>query len=187
MEQRVAPITIDSATEDTVAKVLVSGCINGPGIRFNGTSVEVKSPIWDRWESEGRLFPFCAELASGFAVPRPPAELVGGTASEVFSGAATVLEATGNNVTDQFIDGARRAVEYAVERGCVAAVLTDGSPSCGSTYVYDGNFAGGTQAGTGVVAQLLLDHGIAVFSETQLRQADEYIRATEPKNPTSRP
>jgi uncharacterized protein YbbK (DUF523 family) len=56
------------------------------------------------------------------------------------------------------------------------AVLTDGSPSCGSRYIYDGTFSGGTRTGTGVVAQLLLDNGIAVFSEDQLKRADAFLR-----------
>ncbi len=35
---------------------------------------------------------------------------------------------------------------------------------------------GGTINGTGVVAQLLIDNGIQVFPETQLEQADQFIR-----------
>ena len=160
----------------SVRKVLVSGCINGPPIRFNQTNVEVGSPIWDRWKAEGRLVPFCAELAAGFAVPRPPAEIVGGDGTTVLRGAAAVLEDTGSDVTERFVRGARLAVAQALESGCVAAVLTDGSPSCGSSYIYDGSFGGGTKEGTGVVAQLLLDNGIAVFSEDQLELADAFLR-----------
>lgn len=159
-----------------VARILVSGCLNGPPIRFNQTSVNVRSPIWTRWVSEGRLVPFCAELAAGFQVPRPPAETVGGDGRGVLSGTATVLEDTGRDVTELFTKGAELAVSHALDQGCVAAVLTDGSPSCGSTYVYDGTFGGGTTPGTGVVAQLLIDNGIRVFSEDQLEQADSYIR-----------
>jgi uncharacterized protein YbbK (DUF523 family) len=158
------------------AKILVSGCLNGPPIRFNATNVEVRSPIWTGWESEGRLVPFCAELAAGFQVPRPPAETVGGDGKAVLSGKATVLEDTGRDVTGLFTKGAGLAVSHALEQGCVAAVLTDGSPSCGSTYIYDGSFEGGTKAGTGVVAQLLIDNGIRVFSEDQLAEADQFIR-----------
>lgn len=159
-----------------VARILVSGCLNGPPIRFNQTSVEVRSPIWTSWVSEGRLVPFCAELAAGFQVPRRPAETVGGDGKAVLSGTATVLEDTGRDVTELFTKGAELAVSHALEQGCVAAVLTDGSPSCGSTYVYDGSFGGGTTQGTGVVAQLLIDNGIRVFSEDQLEQADLFIR-----------
>ena len=108
-------------------------------------------------------------------VPRPPAEFAGDV-RQVFDGTSPVREDTGRDVTNQFIDGAQRTVEYALEQGCVAAVLTDGSPSCGSTYVYDGSFSGATHTGMGVVAQLLTDNGIKVFPETQLEAADAYLR-----------
>ena len=157
-------------------KVLVSGCLNGPAIRFNQTNVEVESPVWDRWAAEGRLVPFCAELSAGFVVPRPPAEILGGDGIAVICGAGTVVEDTGSDVTDMFMAGAQNTVDHALEQGCIAAVLTDGSPSCGSTYIYDGSFGGGTKKGTGVVAQLLIDNGIRVFSEDQLNEADLFIR-----------
>jgi uncharacterized protein YbbK (DUF523 family) len=157
-------------------KVLVSGCLNGPAIRFNQTNVEVESPVWDRWAAEGRLVPFCAELSAGFVVPRPPAEILGGDGTAVLCGDGVVVEDTGSDVTDLFMIGAQNTVDHALEQGCVAAVLTDGSPSCGSTYIYDGSFAGGTKKGTGVVAQLLIDNGIQVFAEDQLDQADQFIR-----------
>lgn len=164
--------------ESGVAKVLVSGCLNGPAIRFNRTNVEVDSPIWDRWATEGRLVPFCAELSAGFAVPRPPAEILGGDGTAVICGVGTVIEDTGNDVTEMFMEGASKAVAHALQQGCAAAVLTDGSPSCGSTYIYDGSFGGGTKTGKGVVAQLLTDNGIRVFSENQLEDADRFIRQT---------
>jgi len=55
--------------------------------------------------------------------------------------------------------------------------LTDGSPSCGTTYTYDGTFKGGTVPGMGVAAQLLHDRGIAVFPEDQIEQADQFLRS----------
>ena len=158
-------------------KVIVSGCLNGRPIRFNETNVEVESAIWDRWLSEGRLVSFCPELAAGFPVPRPPAEIVGGHASAVLQRQAVVLEDNGTDVTEMFVSGAELAVERALAAGCVAAVLTDGSPSCGTTYVYDGGFSGGTTTGVGVTAQLLSDHGIRVFAETEIEQADRFVRS----------
>lgn len=157
----------------------MSGCLNGRPIRFNSTGVDVESAIWDRWADEGRLVHFCPELAVGFPVPRPPAETVGGDGRAVLDGTARVLENNGNDVTDLFIQGAALAVARAVSQGCVAAVLTDGSPTCGTTYVYDGSFGGGTVPGMGVTARLLHDNGIAVFSEDQIALADEYLRSME--------
>lgn len=163
-------------TSQPLRRILASGCINGPAIRWNQTNIEVVSPIWDRWVAEDLVVQFCAELAAGFPIPRPPAEISRGIASEVFIGTAVVVEDTGRDVTDQFIDGAQRTVQYALKQGCVAAVLTDGSPSCGSSYTYDGSFSGSTYNGMGVVAQLLTDNGIKVFPETRLEEADAYLR-----------
>lgn len=166
-----------------LARVFVSGCLNGPPIRFNTTNVEVESQIWSRWAAEDRLVSLCPELAAGFGVPRPPAEIVDGDATAVLVGTARVREDTGVDVTDMFVRGAKLAVERAVAGGCVAAVLTDGSPTCGTTYIYDGTFEGGTTAGRGVAAQLLHERGIAVFSHEQLEDADRFIRAHDATAP----
>ena len=73
----------------------------------------------------------------------------------VLSGYAKVLEDTGADVTEMFVEGAKKAVDLAKEKEVKIAILTDGSPSCGSTYVYDGNFSGKTIPGKGVTAELL--------------------------------
>jgi len=160
-------------------RILVSGCLNGRPIRFDSTNVSVESEIWDRWEAERRLVAFCPELAAGFPVPRPPAEIVGSTASEVLQGRGRVEEDNGTDVTDMFVEGARLAAQRAVAEGCVMAVLTDGSPSCGTTYTYDGSFTGGTVEGMGVTARLLRDHGLRVFAEDQVDEADRYLRSLD--------
>lgn len=158
-------------------KILVSGCLNGRPIRFNSTNVAVESATWDRWEAERRLVAFCPELAAGFSVPRAPAEIVGSTASVVLQGGGRVEEDNGTDVTDLFVEGARLAAQRAMAEGCVMAVLTDGSPSCGTTYNYDGSFTGGTVAGMGVTAQHLADQGLRVFPEDQIDEADRYLRS----------
>lgn len=162
-----------------VAKVFVSGCINGSPIRYNRTNVELRSPIWDRWRADGRIVTMCPELASGFQVPRPPAEIVGGTARDVVEGRAVVREDNGRDVTEQFLVGARLAVERAASTGCIAALLTDGSPSCGSTYQYDGSFSGATRPGRGVVAELFIEFGIPVFAEHQIEAVDALLRRAD--------
>ena len=160
-----------------VNKILVSGCLNGPPIRFDATNVRFASEIWERWLADGRIVAFCPELGAGFAVPRAPAEIVDGTAADVIAGNARVLEDNGTDVTDMFVTGARLALARARDEGCVAAVLTDGSPTCGSTYTFDGTFEGGTVPGMGVAAQVLRDAGIRVFPESRLADADSYLRS----------
>lgn len=160
-------------------RILVSGCMNGRPIRFNETGVDFESDIWDRWDEEGRLVHFCPELAAGFGVPRPPAETVGGDGAAVLRGEAVVREDNGSDVTDLFVRGAELALRTARAQGCVMAILTDGSPTCGSSYVYDGSFEGGTVPGMGVAAAMLAANGIAVFSEHQIEEADRYLRGID--------
>ncbi len=93
--------------------------------------------------------------------------------------AAKVFEDTGADVTEMFIEGARKAVEFARQKGVKVAILTDGSPSCGSTYVYDGNFTGKTIPGKGVTAELMEQNGIKVFSENQIEDAQDFLNNLE--------
>jgi uncharacterized protein YbbK (DUF523 family) len=162
-----------------VLKILVSGCLGDAAIRFNETSVPVTSLIWSRWSSEGRLVHFCPELAVGFPVPRPAAEIVGGTAAGVLDGDAYVREVSGRDVTELYRAAARRALDRAREAGVALAVLVDGSPTCGSSYVYDGSFSGRTVPGRGVAAEELRRHGIAVFHETELEAAAALLARLE--------
>ena len=43
-----------------------------------------------------------------------------------------------------------------------------GSPSCGSSFIYDGSFAGRRLAGAGVTAAPLRQHGVEVFADTDI-------------------
>jgi uncharacterized protein YbbK (DUF523 family) len=48
--------------------------------------------------------------------------------------------------------------------------LTERSPSCGSTEIYNGSFSGVKKSGQGVTAALLTQHGIKVFSQHGLSE-----------------
>jgi uncharacterized protein YbbK (DUF523 family) len=122
---------------------------------------------------------FCPEIAAGFPIPRQPAEIVGGDGRLVLSGHAKVIEDTGADVTEMFVAGARKAVDFAEKNKVRIAILTDGSPSCGSTYVYDGNFTGKQIPGKGVTAELLEQNGIRVFSEDQIEDALVFLKSLE--------
>lgn len=97
----------------------------------------------------------------------------------VLIGQAKVIEDTGADVTDMFVDGARKTVAFAKKNQVMVAILTDGSPSCGSTYVYDGNFTGGQIPGRGVTAELLEQNGIRVFNENQIEAALVFLEQLE--------
>ncbi len=89
----------------------------------------------------------CPELAAGLPTPRLPAEILGGTGGDVLAGRARIVESDGRDVTEHYQLAAWLALSAAREAGCQAALLTDGSPTCGSQFVYDGSFRGTAQSG----------------------------------------
>ncbi|MBA8899605.1 DUF523 domain-containing protein [Phyllobacterium sp. P30BS-XVII] len=151
------------------AKILVSACLLGRPVRYNGSAKTLAHPLLAQWLAEGRVVSTCPELAAGFSIPRPPAEIgEGETGDEVLSGTARVVDINGRDVTDLYITGAHSALALARANDCRFALLIDGSPSCGSGFIYDGNFAGKKHPGTGVTAALLRANGIEVFSDTEI-------------------
>lgn len=160
-------------------RILVSSCLIGRPVRYDGSAATVKSAILDRWIREGRLVPFCPEIAGGFPVPRPPAEISGDGGSAVLQGEARVVDESGRDVTTYFVDGAHEALRAAQDQGVRLAVLKDGSPSCGSSLIHDGRFTDTTRPGMGVTTALLESHGIRVFSEQQIQEADEFLEQIE--------
>nr|WP_322089181.1 DUF523 domain-containing protein [Burkholderia sp. BCC1999] len=158
-------------------KILVSMCVVGHPVRYNGSAKTAAHDALERWQREGRLVPVCPELAGGFSVPRPPAEIAGGeSGQQVLSGAARIVDVNGTDVTAPFVSGAHTALALAQAHDCRFAILADGSPSCGSTFIYDGSFANRRHAGAGVTAALLREHGIEVFADTEIDALDARLR-----------
>ena len=134
--------------------------------------------LLERWKEEGRLVPICPEVGAGLGTPRPPAEIIiGFDGRAVLKGDARVVEEGGADVTGTFLEGARLALETARRNDCRFALLTDGSPSCGSTFIHAGGFDGRSKPGLGVVAALLSAEGIAVFAETRIAELAEALGA----------
>ncbi|NBB51149.1 DUF523 domain-containing protein [Rhizobium sp. CRIBSB] len=152
-------------------KILISACLLGRPVRYDGKGKPLADPRIERWKAEGRLVGFCPEQAGGLPTPRPPAEIEGGMSGEdVLAGRARVMEVTGGDVTDAFVEGGKKAVAFAREQNCRFALLIDGSPSCGSGFIYDGSFSGTRHPGFGVTTALMRAAGISVFSDRQIDQ-----------------
>jgi uncharacterized protein YbbK (DUF523 family) len=150
-------------------KILVSACLLGEKVRYHGGDARCASAILARWQDEGRLVPFCPEVAGGLPVPRPAAEIVD----------ARILTREGSDVTAYFLEGAHEAAALAAREGIRVAVLKEGSPSCGSGFVYDGNFTGARRPGRGVTTALLEEQGLRVFAEHQLEEAAAWLADLE--------
>ena len=152
--------------------VLVSSCLLGESVRHNGGDKRSDHLVLQRWIREGRVVPICPEVAGGLPVPRPPAEIAGGAGGlKVLEGEAVVVDDRGRDVTVQFVNGAERALTIAREKDIRLAVLKEGSPSCGSAFVYDGSFTSTRVPEAGVTAACLRRAGVQVFSEDELELA----------------
>lgn len=161
-------------------KILVSACLMGHAVRYDGNSKPLIHPAIDRWREEGRLVTICPEMSAGMAVPRPPAEIEGGaTGEDVLAGTARVMEIAGGDVTAEFLQAAENALTLAQETGCRYALLIDGSPSCGSDFIYDGSFSGARHAGQGVTAALLQQAGIEVYSDREIDRLVERLKTAD--------
>lgn len=157
-------------------KVLVSACLIGENVRYNGQLKQCDSRILADWKLRGRLVPFCPEVAGGLPVPRPCSEILCHDGRAVLNGYARIMNLKGKDVTKYFLTGAQKALKLARLYKVKLAVLKDGSPSCGSTYIYDGSFSGIKTPGKGVTTVLLQENNIRVFSEREIPKADEYLK-----------
>lgn len=146
-------------------KILVSACLLGEKVRWNGEGRPVGDARLTRWLAEGRIVPFCPELAAGLPVPRPAVEIEPGrSAADVLAGRGRVRDADGGDFSAAFRDGAERAAEVAGAEEIGFALLAEGSPSCGTGFVADGRFAGRRVPGRGLAAERLAEAGVACFS-----------------------
>lgn len=141
----------------------ISACLTGVACRYDGRSNLVQ-PL-DQLIQQGKAVAFCPEVLGGLTTPREPAEIVGGTAEDVWLGNAKVITISGEDVTESFQAGAKRALEQAQQAQITVAVLKANSPSCGSQMVYDGTFSGNKIIGSGLTAALFRQNNIQVVDE----------------------
>jgi uncharacterized protein YbbK (DUF523 family) len=154
-------------------RILISACLVGQKVRYDGQDKPLASPLLQKWQDEGRLVPICPELLAGLGVPRAPAEIrVEGTGQ-------IVRDQAGTDMTDAFMWGAQSALSVAARQNCRFAILTDGSPSCGSSFIYDGSFSGQRIPGKGITTALLEASGIQVFAQTALDQLAKALAETD--------
>jgi uncharacterized protein YbbK (DUF523 family) len=141
-------------------RLLVSACLLGQKVRYNGSDKYLEDRLLTLWQQQGRIVPICPEVAAGLPTPRPPAE--------IRPSDGHIFENTGADVTEIFETGAQIALTVAQRESCRFALLTDGSPSCGATFVYDGSFSGTRVPGQGRTVALLRRHGIAVYAPSEI-------------------
>ena len=137
-------------------KLLVSACLLGAPCRYDGKSKPLAGI--ERLREKYELVPVCPEREGGLPTPRTPSER---------RGEAVVMQ-DGTDVTAQYRCGAEAALALCRREGCAVALLKERSPSCGSGVIYDGSFTHTLISGDGVTAELLRQHGLKIYGESEL-------------------
>lgn len=161
------------------ARILVSACLLGEPVRYDGRCKELEYPQLDELLKQDRVIGFCPEVAGGLPVPRDAAEIQAGDGYAVLDKLARVISSNGRDVTDCFLRGANQALALCRQYAIRVAVLTELSPSCGSGQIYDGSFNRSRIDGVGVTTALLERHGISVFNQSQLSEAISHLNSIE--------
>lgn len=157
-------------------KILISACLLGKKVRYDGGSLAVADQVVEQWRADGRIISVCPEVEAGMSIPRQPAEIFEGCGENVLSGDAEVIERDGGRVTHEFLTGASIALDLCHKFNIDVAVLAEFSPSCGSSAIYDGSFSGKKMPGMGVTAALLRQHGVQVFNQHEIEEANKAIQ-----------
>ncbi|MCQ8880129.1 DUF523 domain-containing protein [Pseudoalteromonas shioyasakiensis] len=139
-------------------KILVSSCLLGTPVRYDGSGQKLVHPQITTWQSQGVIIPLCPEVAGGLSTPRAPAEIIHDK----------VVTNAGEDVTVAFKLGAQKALQLCLHHNIRFALLKESSPSCGRNSIYDGSHRGIKVTGMGVTAALLANNDIKVFSEQQM-------------------
>lgn len=142
-------------------KILISECLCGVNCKYNGlNNLDVYAL---ELMNEGAVIPVCPEVLGGLDTPRVPAEIV----------LDKVITRDGVDVTKEYQKGAMIALKTALDNDVELAVLQARSPSCGSSYVYDGTYSGKLVEGEGVTAKLLRQHGIKVITIDEYKKLNK--------------
>ncbi len=145
--------------------IIVSACLLGINCKYNDLNNDNQKV---REYLEGKEFVIvCPEQLGGLTTPRNPSEIINNIDKQELS-EYKVISNKGEDVTENFIKGAKETLKIAKLYNCKEAIMKDGSPSCGSTYIYDGSFTGKKILGEGITSSLLRKNNIKVVSEKEL-------------------
>ena len=151
-------------------KILISRCFLGDNVRYNSVVLSLTHPLIVQWQQQERFITICPEVAGGLPVPREPAEIQ--------QSSHEIITKSGTNVSAQFNLGAQQALALCKRHKIRFALLKESSPSCGSSFIYDGTFTDNKISGQGVTSQLLTQHNIKVFSEGTIEKLEKLLDKT---------
>ena len=134
-------------------KIMVSACLLGDNVKYNGGNNKNEELI--RFLSDHEIIKVCPEVLGGLTIPRCPAEI----------NSERVINKERVDVTNNYRLGAKKVLEIAKKENVKIAILKERSPSCGSNQIYDGTFTNTLIKGMGITSKLLKNEGIQVLNE----------------------
>jgi len=146
---------------------LISACLLGIKCAWDGQDIYKSDKAIELSNSE-MLMPVCPEQLGGLRTPRAPQEIQGGVGEGVLDGKCKVLNINGEDVTQEFINGAEETLKIARLFHIEEFIGKSRSPSCGCGQIYDGTFSRQLIDGDGVTTALLKRNGIRVVIEEDL-------------------
>ena len=139
-------------------KLLISSCLIGNNTKYNGKNNYIKEI--EQLKLKYELIPICPEVLGGLSIPRDPSEINNDK----------VISINGRDVTKEFNIGANKALNIALLNNIKYALLKDGSPSCGNTYIYDGTCKNNKIDGIGITTKLLQSRNIKIYNENNINE-----------------
>jgi len=143
--------------------LLISSCLFGEYVRYDGDHNKIDSNLLDKLKTKYNLFHFCPEVEGGLSVPRVACEIVS-------LNPLKIIDKNGTEQTKAFLEGANKTAQLCAKNNITKAILKSNSPSCSSSFIYDGTFSGIKVEGLGATTQLLNDNGIEVFDEYEIEK-----------------
>lgn len=144
-------------------KIMVSACLLGDNVKYNGGNNKNDELI--AFLKDYEVIKVCPEIFGGLSTPRDPSEIIN---NKVF----TINRV---DVTNEFMEGAKKTLKIAKENDVKIAILKKNSPSCGSNSIYDGTFSHNIVEGNGITAKFLKENGIIVFDEENYKDIKKII------------
>lgn len=140
---------------------LVSSCLVGVNCKYNGGN-NLNSELKTLYE-QGKAIAICPEVLGKLPIPRECCEIIN------TENGKKVISQSGKDYTQEYIDGANKALEICKIAGIRKAILQPRSPSCGCGTIYDGKFNGKLIDGNGITTDLLIENGIEVVSANDFK------------------
>jgi len=128
-------------------RIAVSACLLGLDTKYNGKNnynEKILSLIKNKI-----VLPICPEVFGGLSIPREPSEEKENN---------KFYSISGKDVSVNYIDGAKKTIDFLKRNNVKDIILKNGSPSCGN-YTYDGTFTKTKTNRMGITARLLNEEG----------------------------